>query len=136
MAHWSDTQIEAAKAEGELAMRTEPRAAAVRYDPNAERVIVDLTNGATFAFPPRLAEFLSEADAEALADVEVAGAGFGLHWRSLDVDYTVAGLMHGMFGTKTSMREAARKAGSTSSAAKAAAARENGKKGGRPRNMG
>ncbi len=59
-------------------------------------------------------------------------AGFGLHWEALDVDLSVPALMAESFGTKTWMRELARRAGSV----KAAAARVNGAKGGRPKKVG
>lgn len=98
-AHWSDGQIKAATARGEERLRTEPRALAARYDTTSGLIIVDLTNGATFAFPPRLVEGLSEATPAHLAEVEILGVGFGLHWESLDVDYSVAGLLNGVFGT-------------------------------------
>jgi hypothetical protein len=58
-----------------------------------------------------------------------------LHWPALDVDLFVPGLVVGIFGTRAWMtRELARVAGQTTSPAKAAAARSNGAKGGRPRN--
>lgn len=64
---------------------------------------------------------------------EVAG-GYevlcGLHWEALDVDLSIPGLLTGLFGTKAYM---ARQAGRTKFPAKAAAARANGLKGGRPR---
>lgn len=31
------------------------------------------------------------------------GAGFGLHWKSLNVDMTVSGLLNGVFGTRAWM---------------------------------
>jgi hypothetical protein len=46
------------------------------------------------------------------------------------VDLSIPGLLAGLFGTKAYM---ARRAGQAKSPAKAAAARENGRKGGRPR---
>jgi predicted Kef-type K+ transport protein len=73
---------------------------------------------------------LDTAADQDLASVEVLGAGYGLHWEALDVDFTVGGLLAGMFGTKAYM---ARRAGQATSPAKAAAARANGAKGGRPR---
>lgn len=134
--HWSDAQITAAEERGKIALETEPRAVAACYDRKADRIVVDLANGATFAFPRHLAEGLDGATPDQLAAVELAGSGFGLHWESLDADFSIAGLMAGSFGTKAWMRELARRAGSVTSPAKAAAARANGAKGGRPRKMG
>ena len=134
--HWSDSQIAAAQARGRELLDSEPRATAARYDARTDRVVVELTNGATFAFPPRLAQDLADADARQLGEVEIAGAGFGLHWPGLDADLSIPGLLAGRFGTKAWMSELARRAGSVTSVAKAAAARANGAKGGRPRKVG
>ena len=101
-----------------------------RYDRDAGRVIVELTNGCTFAFPPRLAQGLEGATGDQLAAVEILGAGHGLHWESFDANLSVPGLLAGLFGTRAFM---ARHAGRATSPAKAAAARSNGAKGGRPR---
>jgi hypothetical protein len=51
----------------------------------------------------------------------------------LDVDHYIPALLEGVFGTKRWMSELGRRGGSKTSAAKAAAARENGRRGGRPR---
>lgn len=130
MADLTDAAIDAALERGHAAHASEPRAAAARYDRASGRVIVDLENGCTFAFPPRLAQGLEAASDDQLAAVEILGRGYGLHWEELDVDLSLPGLMAGIFGTKAWM---ARRAGQTTSAAKAAAARANGAKGGRPR---
>lgn len=134
--HWSDPQVEAAETRGRALLDGEPRALAARYDVKSERIVVDLSNDATFAFPPRLAQGLDGATAGQLAGVEISGAGFGLHWESLDVDLSILGLLTGSFGTKAWMQELARHAGQSRSPAKAAAARANGAKGGRPRKAG
>jgi hypothetical protein len=131
-----DLAITIAEAErrGTESLRDEPRAASARFDKRSDRVIVELTNGCSFAFPARSVEGLEDASAAALAEVEVLGLGLGLHWERLDVDLSVPGLLAGLFGTKAWMdRRRAAKAGSARSAAKAAAARRNGAKGGRPR---
>ena len=130
MAELTDAQIDAAAERGRIACSIEPRAASARYDAQAGRVIVDLTNGCTFAFPPALAQGLEGASPAQLAQVEILGAGYGLHWEALDADFTVPGLLAGVFGAKAYM---ARRAGQATSPAKAAAARSNGAKGGRPR---
>ena len=130
MAELSDAQIDAAIDRGRAARVAEPRAASARYDRAVGRIVVELTNGCVFAFPPRLAQGLENATDDELAHVEILGAGYGLRWEGLDTDLSVPGLLAGLFGTKAYM---ARRAGQTSSPAKAAAARRNGSKGGRPR---
>ena len=130
MVELTDARIDAALERGRNARRNEPRASAAQYDRHLGRVIVELTNGCTFAFPPRLAQGLAAATDDQLAQVEILGAGYGLHWEALDVDLSLPGLLAGLFGTKSFM---ARQAGKAMSPAKAAAARANGTKGGRPR---
>ncbi|MEO9191557.1 MAG: DUF2442 domain-containing protein [Acetobacteraceae bacterium] len=129
MIELTDAQIDAAAERGRIARATEPRAAAARYDRQLGRVIVDLTNGCTFTFPPRMAQGLQGATEDDLAQIELLGAGYGLHWERLDVDLSIPGLLTGIFGTHAYM---ARRAGQATSPAKAAAARTNGAKGGRP----
>ena len=132
-----DADIVAAQALGDQLALSEPRAAAARYEAASGRVVVELTNGCTFAFPARALQGLDAARDEDLEQVEVLGSGYGLHWETLDADFTVPGLLMGLFGTRAWMaREQARKAGAARSPAKAAAARENGRKGGRPRRVG
>lgn len=130
MADLTTAKINAALERGRIAQQTEPRAISARYDRKNERIIVDLTNGCTFAFPPRMAQGLEAATDDELASVEILGAGYGLHWEALDADLSVPGLLAGLFGTKAYM---ARRAGQATSPAKSAAARANGAKGGRPR---
>ena len=133
MAELTRDELAAARAAGRLRRATEPHASSARYDRKSHRIVVELESGATFTFPPRLVEGLSEATADELADIELLGDGFGLHWEQLDVDYTVPGLVNGLFGTARWM---AARAGRGTSPAKAEAARVNGAKGGRPRKAG
>ena len=129
-----DREIDRAMARGRRRALREPRAARARYDRRTGRVVVDLTNGCSFVFPARSLQGLAGASDGALADVQVLGSGHGLHWPALDADFTVPGLLIGVFGTRAWMAsELARRAGQAKSPAKAAAARANGRKGGRPR---
>jgi hypothetical protein len=130
MADLTEAEIDAALERGKAARVQEPRAAAALYDPQSDRIVVELTNGCTFAVPPRLAQGLETATEDQLAQVEILGAGYGPHWEALDADLSIPGLLAGLFGTKAFM---ARNAGRTTSPAKAAAARANGTRGGRPR---
>jgi hypothetical protein len=123
-------ELAAAEARGKAFRDSVPHAVAARYDSASGRVIVDLTNGATFAFPAHLSQSLQGATPEQLAEVEVLGAGYGLRWESFDADVAVPSLLNGIFGTAKWM---AQQAGKATSPAKAAAARANGAKGGRPK---
>ena len=129
--------ISDAESRGLQSIADEPRAQSARYDSASGRVIVELTNGCNFAFPAKRAEGLTKASDAELAQVEILGVGYGLHWESLDVDLSVPGLLLGLFGTKSYMdRMRAAQGGKATSATKAAAARSNGLKGGRPRKAG
>jgi hypothetical protein len=132
MVELTDALIDAAMERGRIAREIEPRAASARYDKQLGRIVVDLTNGCTFAFPPHLAQGLEAATDDQLAEIEILGAGYGLHWEALNADLSIPGLLAGIFGTRTYM---ARRAGQATSPAKAAAARTNGSKGGRPRKL-
>jgi hypothetical protein len=131
-----EAQLAAAEARGRELLDTAIRAAVARYDRTTGRVTVDLTNGCAYAFPAQLVEDLNGATDDQLASVEVDGLGFNLHWPALDADLYVPALVSGVFGTQAWMtRELARRAGQAKSPAKAAAARANGAKGGRPRKV-
>jgi hypothetical protein len=87
-----------------------------------------------FAFPVKLAEGLAEAAPESLSEIEITPAGLGLHWPRLDVDLYVPALLQGVFGSKRWMaQQLGAEGGRARTDAKAAAARTNGRKGGRPR---
>src|SRR5829696_8279473 len=99
MADLTAAEIAAARERGRHYRATQPHAVSARYDARSERIVVELTSGATFAYPPRLVEGLAHASPAHLAEVELLGAGEALHWETLDVDYSVAGLVNGIFGT-------------------------------------
>ena len=101
----TDAELDAAEERGRIAMLTEPRAVSARYDAGIDRIVVELVNGCTFLFPPRIAQGLETATDDELAEVETDTVGFGLHWERLDADFTVAGLMAGRFGTARYMQE-------------------------------
>ncbi len=136
MANLTDEQLRRAEARGQRALETEPRAVKAQYDVTAGRIVIDLANGCAYAFPSDRVLELRGAALDDLVDVEIDGAGFNLHWPKLDVDLYVPALVSGLFGTRGWMAgELARIAGRTKSPTKAAAARANGAKGGRPRKV-
>lgn len=133
-----DDMIARAQEAGAKAAATEPRAVAARYDRESDRIVVILQNGWEFGFKPWLAQGLEDATPEQLAKVEILPRGVALHWEELDADLGVDELLAGRYGSRAHMaRVAARftgkRGGEKTSEAKAAAARANGAKGGRPR---
>lgn len=116
------------------ALRQAGHAVSARYDRRSSRIVVELSNGVQMAFPVRLIEGLADAAPDDLAEIEISPAGLGLHWPKLDADVYVPALLKGVFGSKRWMAaELGAAGGKARSAAKAAASRENGRKGGRPR---
>ncbi|MGV8935984.1 MAG: DUF2442 domain-containing protein [Allorhizobium sp.] len=131
MVEITDADLASAKQRWEEERAQRPIPASVRFNPRSERVILEFTNGAAFLFPARALQGLKDATPAQLAEVELLGET-GLHWESLDADFSIAGLMNGIFGTKSYM-DAQRRGGQSRSPAKTAASRANGAKGGRPR---
>ena len=100
-----------------------PHATGAHYDRRRHRVIVTLDTGIDFSFDPRQALGLSDASADDLSGVSVEGVGGTLHFPRLDADFSVSRLLEGFLGPLDWTRREAR----------AAASRENGQRGGRPR---
>jgi hypothetical protein len=114
----------------------EPIAIAARYDRRRSRIIVSLDTGLELAFPPHIAQGLEKAKPADLTDIEISPSGFGLHFPKLDAHLYLPALMQGVFGSKSWMAaQLGAAGGATRSPAKAAAARANGKRGGRPRKV-
>jgi hypothetical protein len=108
------------------------RATSARYDINSGRVVLETSTGHLFGFPTAGVPALRSASPDDLKEVELSPSGSGLHWETLDVDLDVPALIASVLGKEDKMREFARSAGSVTSERKAAAARANGAKGGRP----
>ena len=127
----TDEQIDAAIA----ASRVDPIITAVEasYDEGSDKIVICLSDDAELRLPRKKLQFLSEADSKQLSQIQIEAAGTILHWPDLDVDHYVPGLLQGIFGTRRYMQEIGRVGGSKKSAAKTMAARENAKKGGRPK---
>jgi Protein of unknown function (DUF2442) len=105
MADLSEADWKAAEERGRIEMATKPRARSARYDRDLDQLVVELVNGCTFLFPPRLAQGLENATDDQLERVEILGYGFGLHWEALDADLKVESLLAGRFGSQRYMQE-------------------------------
>jgi len=132
----SGTDIQLAKQRMAQRLASGPHAVAARYDHGVSRVTVTLSNGLELAFPPHLAEGLADAKPADLSVIEITPAGLGLHWPRLDADLYLPALLQVVFGSPPWMAcLLGRSGGLARSAAKGAAARANGRKGGWPRKI-
>ena len=135
MPDWIEKELRAnfarASRAGRRAANTEPRAARVVYRAQKHALRIELTNGASITLPVRLIPSLKGARSEDIRAVEVLGRGDGLHWERLDVDLSVPGLVSSIFPGTAWLAELGRVGGQRTSAAKPAAARKNGRRGGR-----
>lgn len=130
----TDDDIDVATKRGEALAAERPHVIAARYDAARGMIEIALANGAIFSFPPRLAQALQGATAVQLKEVEVVGAGSGLHFPLIDADLYIPALIEGAFGSKAWMAaRLGQDGGRVRNERKAAAARANGKLGGRPR---
>ena len=130
----TDADVQKAEKRMQARMQAQPRAVFARYDRHASRIVVTLSNGLDLGVPVRLAQGLAGAKASDLAAIEITPTGLGLHWPKLDADLYLPSLLQGLFGTRRWMAGLLGKAGgSVTSSAKKAAARVNGRRGGRPR---
>lgn len=130
----SEQGFQTATARGEQT-RQGGYAVSAKYDTRNNRLVVKLNTGVVIMVPIHLLEDLAGThDHHDLCEIEITPAGLGLHWPKLDADVYVPALMHGVFGTKSWMAaQLGATGGKATSAAKKAAARANGAKGGRPR---
>ena len=128
----SDADYQAARRRADMEDATEPRAAAgVSCSPSM--LTLPLRSGVVVILATANVPGLRDVrDREKLANVVVEGRGRALRWPDLDVDLSVPLLIAEALPIR-SAASIGRRGGSVTSPAKAAAVRENGKKGGRPR---
>lgn len=132
----TETVFEAANRCGTEKKAAYPAAVSVRYDRRVARVVIALASGLELAFSPKHAQGLENASAADLADAEITPSGLGVHFPHLDADLYIPALLDGFLGSRRWIAaEMGKLGGAASTTAKAAAARENGKLGGRPRKL-
>jgi hypothetical protein len=130
-------EYEAATARGKQETPDETRITAARYDSTTDRIMIELANGITLLVPPASVQALAGAKHEDLAVIELLGTHM-LDWPRMDQQVYIPDLLRGITGTRAWMArqlgsKGGKKGGSAKTSVKAAAARANGAKGGRPR---
>ncbi len=130
----SETVFDAANQRAVTKKSAFPAVTSVRYDRRVSRVIISLSSGLELAFSPKHAQGLEHAHPADLADAEITPSGLGIHFPHLDADLYIPALLEGFLGSKRWIAaEIGKLGGKASTDAKVAAARENGKLGGRPK---
>jgi ABC-type transporter Mla subunit MlaD len=129
----TDRQIDAALARARHFASGERRVLRADYETRPDLITLYLDDGIRVSIPRTKLQGLERAETDKVAKIEILGRGTGLHWPLLDVDHYVPGLLNCVFGTARWMADLGRRGGSARTKAKAAAARANGKKGGRPK---
>lgn len=107
---------------------------AAHYDQQAGKVMIELDSGLEIAFRPQQAQGLETAIPVYLSEIEISPSGQGLYFPAIDADLYLPALLEGFLGSNAWM--AARMGqvgGRATTQAKQAAARANGRLGGRPR---
>src|SRR5712692_2033535 len=115
-------------------LQNTPIATGARYDRSADRVVIALSSGIEVAFAPRHAQGIEHAKPHQLDKIEITPSGLGIHFPKLDTDLYLPALLEGLLGSRAWMAaHLGARGGRATSSAKSAAARANGRLGGRPR---
>jgi Protein of unknown function (DUF2442) len=122
-----------ARARGKARAEDASAVVSARYDSDADAIDLRFADGGSMSIPRRLVPGLERASETKVQSIVVSPAGDALSWPSLDVDVYVPGLVERAFGGRLFAASTGRRGGRRRSKAKAAAARANGAKGGRPR---
>jgi hypothetical protein len=128
-----DRQIAAARAKQSQLRNGGLVAVSARYDRASRRVLVEMSSGLLVGVPVAAIASLAGANDAQLEQVDVDELGSGLRWDALDADVSVQGILFKQLGYSAVRRSAAAAGGRAKTDAKAAAARANGRKGGRPK---
>jgi len=130
----TDEEFAAANARGRAQKASFPLVSAARYDRRVSRVVISFATGIDVAFAPRQVQGLERARPADLAVIEISPSRLGLHFPSLDADVYIPALLEGFFGSRSWMAsEIGKRGGASTSEAKVAASKRNGRLGGRPR---
>lgn len=126
-------EVAAARRRAQRSLPEKPHAVAASVDTDTRMLNVRLLSRCTFSIPVDAIPYLRRLSDRDLEKVEVDPYGYGLRWDKQDIDLSVAGLARIALGGTNLLRAAGAAGGSARTPAKAAAARANGRKGGRPR---
>ncbi|HWY55042.1 MAG TPA: DUF2442 domain-containing protein [Terriglobales bacterium] len=128
--------FEVASRRAEKLQSSVPRALAAHYDRTNSRIVIRLSSKLDVSFSPADAQGLEHARPSQLECIEISPSGFGIHFPKLDADLYLPSLLEGFLGSRKWMASRLGQSGGKSrSSAKRAAAKVNGRLGGRPKKV-
>lgn len=105
-----------------------------RYDHRISRIVIAFETGLELSFSPHHAQGFETAHPGDLDVIEISPSGLGVHFPKIDADIYIPSLIEGFLGSKRwTAAQNGQTGGKVATPAKSAAARENGKLGGRPK---
>lgn len=132
----TEEEFERANRKAELRLAKTPTVVSAVYDRRVSRVIIMLSTGYGVMFSPHAIQELEHAKPDQMDEIEITPSGLGIHFPKIDADLYLPALLEGALGSKNWMaRQMGAKGGKAATAAKAAAAKSNGKLGGRPKKI-
>lgn len=129
----TEPELEEACLRHEEAARIEPRAERIRYDRRTKRLTISLRRGALVAIPIELITEFAGATPQQLTAIRASRFGDAVVQDELDMHISLKGLLRDLVGLTGAASLMGSHGGKAKSPAKTAAARANGKRGGRPR---
>ncbi len=120
---------------GERRMATEFRAADVRFDETRELVELTMVDGWGLFFQRADIEEFRDVGPSEMKKLEISPAGMSLDLDDFDIHISVHGLVTSFISPHLMAKSLGRRGGESTSPSKKQSARENGKKGGRPRKV-
>jgi len=121
-----------ARARGQARLQNSSAVLDACYDAEQQAIVLKFRGGASMRIPRQTLPDLDRLPASGLKAIVISPAGDALSWPALGVDVYVPGLVERAFGTRLFAAATGQRGGRRKSKAKAAAAKANGSKGGRP----
>lgn len=125
----------AARNIGESILTAPERVTGAWYDADRDALFFVLVSGEFIGMPVSRIPQLSNAPRSSLTQLAVDDLGISLRVEGLDIDLNLPNLLGKRVGSSSWLSDIGRKGGAVATEAKAAAARTNGAKGGRPRKL-
>jgi hypothetical protein len=105
----SDKESKAARRYMREMRKHVPHAVTASYQPQLRKILVTLSDGLEIALDPKRIQTLEDARPSALKNIEINAAGYELFFPALDDGIWVPGLLQGLMGTRSWMKQTAKR---------------------------